>query len=160
MTLTLTTATRVNLGSGKFPLDGWTNVDQHCPADVIADFRELNFHDLEAVRMSHLLEHISWRQTVAALKHVHGWLCAEGSLEVEVPDMDRILALGTTHPLWFKYVYGDQSHEGEYHQAGFTMTSLARALADAGFRLVRVRQFDSVHPGRETMPCLTAWARA
>jgi hypothetical protein len=158
--ITATSTLRLNLGSGRYARPGWTNVDIRCPADIQADFRDLDFAGVETVRLSHLLEHISWRATVDVLAQLHGWLRGGGTVEVEVPDMDAILALGTQHPLWFKYVYGDQSHSGEYHLAGVTAGSLAVALKAAGFTRVRVRQFCSTHPGRDGMPCLEAVACA
>jgi len=151
---------KVNLGSGRFPLEGWTNVDRYTDADVQADFRTLQYSGVERVRMSHLLEHLGWRETPAALEHVRGWLQPRGRLELEVPDSDLVLAAGTRHPGWVKYVYGDQSHPGEYHQAGFTARTLARQLQQAGFWDVHVDQFRSRHKGREGMPCLKAEATA
>jgi len=148
---------RLNLGSGRYPFDGWTNIDSHCDADIQADFRELDFAEVEMIRMSHLLEHISWRETDTVLRLVRGWLRDGGVLALEVPDMEAILALGTAHPLWHKYIYGDQSHPGEYHLAGFTNLTLREALASAGFQRIEVRRFCSEHPGREGMPCLEAW---
>jgi predicted SAM-dependent methyltransferase len=149
---------KLNLGSGQYPLDGWWNVDLHCDADTQADFRDLHFTNVEKIRMSHLLEHISWRETVDVLTQVRGWLRDGGTLEVEVPDMDAIMALGTQHPLWFKYVYGDQSHAGEYHLAGFTANSLGASLRQAGFTVRTVDRFVSTHKGRDGMPCLYAEA--
>lgn len=153
-----TATTKLNLGSGKYPLEGWTNIDLHCRADIEADFRELNFWGVDVVRMSHLLEHISWRETQDVLELVYGWLTDGGVLEVEVPDMEAIMALGTKHPLWFKYVYGDQSHEGEYHLAGFTIRMLEDCLWAAGFHPILLRKIVSEHKGREGMPCLYAEA--
>lgn len=161
--MTVATAVkRVNLGSGQFPLEGWTNVDAYCDADVREDFLNpaLRFRYLDEVRMSHVLEHISWRNTESLLRRVRSWMRPAGKITIEVPDMDAILALGTSHPLWFKYVYGDQSHEGEYHRAGFTATELAAHLDYAGWWNIDVERFVSNHKGREGMPCLFAKALA
>lgn len=151
---------RLNLGSGNYPLAGWTNVDAYCDADVQGDIRELDFDDVEEVNMSHLLEHLSWRETVSVLRRIRTWMRPGGKLVIEVPDMDRITALGTKHPLWFKYVYGDQSHDGEYHLAGFTARMLVENLRITGWRLHWISQFASTHKGRETMPCLLVAAVA
>jgi len=70
--------------------------------------------------------------------------------------MDAIMARGTEHSLWFKYVYGDQSHGGEYHLAGFTYDMLVHALRNAGWWVILTRKFESDHKGREGMPCLKA----
>jgi predicted SAM-dependent methyltransferase len=155
-----TATTRLNLGSGRYPVDGWTNVDLVCPADIQGDFRDLDFAGVREVQMKHMLEHISWRETDQVLRHIRSWMADGGRLIVEVPDMDAILKLGTEHPLWFKYVYGDQSHDGEYHRAGFTLVMLYDALHQSGWRNVSVHRFASTHSGREGMPCLLAEAWA
>lgn len=151
---------KLNLGCGAYPLPGYVNIDEHTDCDVRGDVRELEFSDCSEVRMSHLLEHISWRETQPVLSRIRSWMAPKGFLVVEVPDMDAILGRGTVHPLWFKYVYGDQSHLGEYHLAGFTESSLTNSLYEAGWSEVSVRVFESDHRGREGMPCLeaTAWA--
>lgn len=151
---------RLNLGSGNYPLEGWTNVDAYCDADIWGDFRHMVFTDIEAVNMSHVLEHISWRETSPVLARIHDWLRPGGKLIVEVPDMEAIMELGTEHLLWMKYVYGDQLHQGECHLAGFTGWRLADLLLAAGFRLGALVRFRSEHKGRETMPCLRAVAYA
>lgn len=151
---------RLNLGSGQYLMPGWVNVDAFCDADIQGDIQLLDFQDITAVRMSHLLEHISWRQTGPVLDRIRSWMSPGGVLTVEVPDMDAIMARGTAHPLWFKYVFGDQSHDGEYHLAGFTAAMLKDALEQAGWADVAVRRFESHHKGREGMPCLEAVGRA
>jgi predicted SAM-dependent methyltransferase len=150
---------RLNLGSGQYLKPGWVNVDAFCDADVEGDIRLMDFENVAAVRMSHLLEHISWRETVPVLERIRSWMAPGGVLTVEVPDMDAIMGRGTVHPLWFKYVYGDQSHGGEYHLAGFTANMLKDQLHEAGWSWVVVRRFESTHKGREGMPCLEAMAR-
>ena len=156
------TTNRLNLGCGKFPLEGWTNVDSDLdsPADVWCDFRTADFRDLDEVRMSHVLEHLSWRETGDTLRRIKTWMIPGGKLTIEVPDMDLILALGTGHPLWFKYIYGDQTHEGEFHRAGFTEGLLRTHLLSAAFYPVTVECFVSDHQGRIGMPCLLAEATA
>lgn len=152
---------RLNLGSGAYPLEGYTNVDAFTEADIQGDIMALDFEDIEEVNLSHVLEHISWRQTVQVLEHIRGWMVPGGRISAEVPDMERILRRGTIHPLWFKYVFGDQSHEGEYHRAGFTATMLWQALYRAGWQVSpTVTAFESTHKGREGMPCLKVTARA
>jgi predicted SAM-dependent methyltransferase len=151
---------RLNLGSGQYPLKGWVNIDAYVNADVEGDIRSLDYRDVTAVNMSHVLEHIPWRDVPPLLERIHGWMIPAGVLTIEVPDMEAITALGTVHPLWFKYVYGDQSHPGEFHLSGWTAVQLRVVLADAGWREVRVRRFESGHKGREGMPCLEAMALA
>ena len=150
---------RLNIGCGKYPLDGYTNVDAHEPADIEGNVWGLYFRDVEEVRMDHFLEHIPWTQTHALLERVHGWLKPGGLIRVEVPDMEAIMAAGTQGD-WIRYVYGSQQHEGEFHRAGFTIVSLFDALERAGFKDVNVVRFLSTFRTRPGMPCLKAEGRA
>lgn len=152
------TVTRVNLGSGEIPLEGWTNVDAYCPADIIGDMRHLDFGDLEAVHMSHSLEHIPWADVPSLLERIRMWLKPGGEFKCEVPDMGEIMA--NPGPDWVVYVYGAQSHEGEYHRSGYTTERLGRLLDDAGFHDVTIAAFRSTHPWRPGMPCLEATCHA
>lgn len=159
--MTLLVATPlVNLGCGNYPLPGWTNVDAYTDADIQGDLFELDFAEVKQVRMTHLLEHLPWRRAQEALQRVHSWMAADGVLFVETPDMEAIMLRGVVHPLWFKYVYGDQSHEGEYHRSGWTSEMLWEMLKASGWTPRRVRTFESDHKGREGMPCVEAVAVA
>ena len=152
-------ALRVNLGSGKYPLPGYTNVDEHEEADYNLSVWDFTATNLEEVRMDHFLEHIPWTQTHALLVMVNGWLIEGGLLRVEVPDMAAIFERGTGGD-WLRYVYGSQQHEGEFHRAGFTAVSLYTALDEAGFTDVDVKSIISTFRTRQGMPCLVATARA
>ncbi len=151
---------KLNLGCGWFPLPGYVNIDEHCPADIQADFRALTFSGVDAINMSHLLEHLSWRETLSALTQLRGWLHSGGTLTVEVPDMEAILALGTEFHDWVRYVYGSQQNEGEYHRAGFTADSLTTLLESAGYQDVTARRFLSEFRTRPGMPCVEAVGHA
>lgn len=149
------TITRVNLGCGELPLDGWTNVDGYTThGDIVGDFFDLEFSDLEEVCMYHALEHVSWRLVPELLVRIHSWLRPGGRFTVEVPNMDMIFRLPPAD--WQTYVYGCQAHEGEYHRSGFMPHELERALFAAGFDPVELEIFESTHPMRLGMPCILA----
>lgn len=150
--------TRVNLGSGELLLDGWTNVDAYVAADITEDCRDLDFTDLDEVYTSHMLEHLAWGDVPPLLRRIRGWLKPGGKLTIEVPDMAAIMA--NPGDDWVIYVYGSQSHEGEFHRSGFTQDSLSQALANEGYSGVNVAAFLSEHPFRPGMPCLLAVAYA
>jgi len=155
----ISNAPKLNLGSGKYPLPGYYNIDAHEPADTTADVWTVDIHEAAEVRMDHFLEHIPWTQTHALLTRVHGWLIEGGLLRVEVPDMAAIFERGTGGD-WLRYVYGSQQHEGEFHRAGFTAVSLYTALDEAGFTDVDVKSIISTFRTRQGMPCLVATAHA
>jgi hypothetical protein len=145
---------RVNLGCGGYSLDGFTNVDLFPPADIVGDFMEMDFTDLEEVVMIHSLEHLPWVQTPAALARIRSWLASGGVLTIEVPDMETIMAYGTGDSRWLSWVYGVQSHIGEHHQAGFTKPLLHGLLELQGYTVTSARTFLSTHPMRVGFPCL------
>lgn len=152
---------RLNLGCGHTPLCGYVNIDAYASeADVHGDIRLLEYHDVDEVLMSHVLEHISWREVPDLLKHVHGWMRPKGLLTVEVPDMGRILPDAMRNPDWIRYVWGSQEHEGECHRTGFTVHTLTKVLHDAGFVVREVQAFRSTYRTRVGMPCITAKATA
>lgn len=151
---------RLNLGSGGYPLPGYVNVDVVEPADVVGDFTAMTFRDVGEVRMSHVLEHIGWRRTGETLARVRSWMNADARLTVEVPDMAVLFALGPSYPAWQQWLFGEQSHGGEVHLAGFTLASLREAVAVAGFTVETERTFLSEHPARPGYPCVEVVARA
>jgi hypothetical protein len=149
---------RVNLGCGGYPLDGYTNIDLFPPADLIGNFMEMTFEDLEEVTMVHSLEHLPWVQTPAVLSRIKSWLAPGGSLTIEVPDMETIMGYGAGNSCWLQWVYGCQAHEGEYHKAGFTKNLLWGLLELQGYTVTSAETFLSDHPMRIGFPCLRVTA--
>lgn len=141
---------KLNVGSGQYPLPGYTNIDQYWLADISADFRDLEFSDVEEIVASHVLEHLPWRETKAALELLAGWLAINGRLIVEVPDMEAMAG----REFWAQGVYGEQSHEGEFHKSGFTAASLRSEIEDVGLKVLATRRFLSKHPARLGFPCI------
>lgn len=145
---------KLNLGCGGYPLAGYTNVDLHPPADIVGDFTMMSFAEVSEVRMSHVLEHISWRRTPGVLACVRSWMVGGALLIVEVPDMAALCEIGPSYPAWQQWIFGEQSHAGERHLAGFTLDSLSDRVGDAGFKRVTGRRFVSDHPMRNGYPCI------
>jgi hypothetical protein len=151
---------QLNLGCGGYPLDGFTNIDLYPPADIVGDFTEMDFEDLEGVVMIHSLEHLPWVQTPAILARIRSWLVPGGILTIEVPDMQAIMQMGAGNTCWLQWVYGCQAHEGEYHKAGFTSDLLCGLLELQGYKISVATTFLSDHPMRVGFPCLTVSACA
>ena len=154
---------KVNLGCGQLPLDGYHNVDAFCAeADEHADvflLDDTHWQDLDEIRMDHMLEHVGFAAGGELLRKCRCWLRDEGMLVVEVPDMAEIMRRGTVHP-WEAYVYGAQSHPGEFHLSGYHAESLRWTLEQWGYHVTSVDTFLSDNPNRPGMPCLKATAVA
>lgn len=152
---------KLNLGCGDHPLEGYVNVDLHSDsADVKGDIRELTFEGVEEVVMSHVLEHMPWKETCDVLERVHSWMIDGGVLSVEVPDMQAVFERGVFDMDAQIATYGIQSAPGEIHMAGFTDVMLADAINQSGFTTQEVRRFVSQHPARRNFPCIEAVALA
>jgi len=152
---------RLNLGCGHQLLAGYVNVDAYAKeADVLGFIHLLHFEDVDEVLMSHVLEHISWRHVDVTLSHVHGWMRPGGLLRVEVPDMNLITREAMRNEDWIRYLYGSQEHEGEIHRNGFTLTSLSKAVTEAGFTIRESHLFRSDNPHRCGMPVIRMVAAA
>ena len=89
---------RVNIGCGKYPLDGYTNVDasQDSAADVRMDafafLATLADDSLEEVYAGHFLEHLTQLEGQAFLAECYRVLQPGGVCAIVVPDMRTILA--------------------------------------------------------------------
>jgi predicted SAM-dependent methyltransferase len=150
---------RLNLGCGLLPLEGYVNVDAHAEqADVRGDIRELDFSDVEEVRMDHLLEHLPIKDGLPVLERIRSWMKPGAKITVEVPDMLAIMA--NPRAVWLTDIYGVQEHPGEFHMAGFSHYSLRHVLIEAGFKDVHSTSFISEHPHRPGLPCVKATGHA
>lgn len=152
---------KVNLGCGRLPLEGYVNVDKYTnEADIKADVLECEFEDVEDVVAFHLLEHLSKSDAALLLMKARKWMVPGGTLTVEVPDMTKILELGTSGSNWASYIYGSPECEGEAHKWGYTVHDLAELVRLAGWGIVAATTFYSRESQRMNMPCALVVARA
>lgn len=151
---------KLNIGSGGTPISGYTGIDLHVPADIQGDFMLMNFTDVEAVEMAHVLEHISHHLTTEALARVRSWMRPGAPIRVEVPDCAQLLMIDPTEERWPRWWFGSQDHAGEVHLTGFVEATLALKMHTAGFRDVLIRAFRSPEACRLDYPCLEARAVA
>lgn len=119
---------RLDIGSGRWPRDGYESVDLY-EAEARVDHRctmwELPIEEgtVESIWCVHALEHVPRAQVQPTLREWHRVLCPGGELFVRVPDLRWICSNFLTHPgdaFALAAIFGAQTHEGEYHQTGFT----------------------------------------
>lgn len=151
---------KLNLGAGGVPVSGYHQVDLDPPADFVGDFTQMTFEGIEAVEMSHVLEHISHHRTVTVLDRIRSWMLPGAPIRVEVPDCAELLKLDPTDPNWQQWWFGSQEGAGKDHLAGFVAETLRRALAAAGWREISTRTFRSERACRDGYPCLEGTAIA
>ena len=110
--------TRLNLGCGQFPLEGFLNVDNDpgSKADVQIDLSDLDGYRafpagyFEIIVMDHVLEHLD--DVFAVIVAIHRILRPGGRLEIRVPHFSR----GITHP---QHKHGFDVTFPEYVRPGF-----------------------------------------
>jgi predicted SAM-dependent methyltransferase len=105
----------------------------------MVDFRNEMF---DAVRLNHVLEHLDYAQAVRALEEAFRVLKPLGELDIEVPDLDRVVGAWLAGELdddgFQQWVYGEQlkNHEpGDSHRFGWWEKPLRWELTQAGFEV-------------------------
>ena len=96
---------------------------------------ELPAASYDAITLWHTLEHLD--DPVAALHRLRPALAADGVLLLEVPNWSGMVAR-RTGPYWFHL-------DLPRHRLHFTPASLALALEQAGFRIVRLQHIPNPH---------------
>ena len=92
---------------------------------------------LDAIRASHVLEHIPYGQTVEVLREWARALRIGGTCEIAVPDFDRIVSMyqGGQGHLVERYLLGGHIDANDRHYAIFNRQKLTESAAAAGFDL-------------------------
>jgi predicted SAM-dependent methyltransferase len=100
---------KLNIGSGRYPLDSWINIDAR-PADLRLNLTwALPFADGAAqwVRMSHVLEHLYYPgEAEHVLREVRRVLAPDGAVRIVVPDIEK----------WLRAYAADDAHFFEDHK--------------------------------------------
>jgi len=141
---------RINLGAGAAKLDGYINTD------VETDIRALAFPDNSAdeIRASHVLEHVSHRETGIVLAEFFRCLKPGGLLKVAVPDFSKIArgyCAGQGHRFPVEgYLMGGHVDANDHHAAIFDEQKLRYALRCAGF--LRLEKWTSTDPDCSALP--------
>lgn len=150
---------RLHLGCGPDKRDGWVNVDvnpQFAPdlqarADSLPMLPDAS---CEAIEACHLFEHLTLTQARAALREWRRLLIPGGELRLELPNLERCMALVGTemngHDLGMISLFGyppevDEQGEPQLHKWGWTPRSLAEEMVAAGFAEVREVPITQTH---------------
>lgn len=120
--------------------------------DIVADIEQplpIKDNSYDLIYMSHILEHVTWYNTVTVLKELLRILKPGGTIEIFVPDIDKIISAyqkGIIPDEWYKYneeknpflwfvgrlfTYG--THDTDFHRAVFNKKHLKECLEKAGF---------------------------
>ena len=133
----------------------WSPVPREttCVCDIYGDMTDLPFADnsVEEILCIQSFEHLSRREAAQALDCWYRILTPSGLLHIDVPDFEESVRLLLKEPeedkkeLYYRWVYGSQKNEGDFHKDGYSLLKLKRLLVSHGF--MKIRQInENLHP--------------
>jgi predicted SAM-dependent methyltransferase len=133
---------KLHLGCGTVNTPGYVNIDvapmSHVhlvqKIDRLARFKS---NSVDFIYASHVLEHISHRETIKVLQEWKRVLKPGGLLRLSVPDFDALLqiyGMSQNHlPSIERMLFGGQDYPGNAHFAAFNFDHIRSLLVQAGF---------------------------
>lgn len=137
--------TKINLGCGNKPIQGFTNIDvRDLPGvDIIDNIKLLNSFEKNSIQLiyaSHVLEHFGRHEYMEVLKRWHEVISPGGTLRLSVPDIAKI-ALHYNQNKDLKklrgFLWGGQTYPQNYHYMGWDFETLSEDLLSVGFKSVK-----------------------
>jgi predicted SAM-dependent methyltransferase len=134
---------KLYVGSHHYRPDGYKTVDideAHRP-DILADITQripVESEMCEEAVASHVLEHIEWPDSYAALAELGRVLRVGGRLKLSLPDMGMLSSMvlrGTSdfHAMALIFGVGGRTNKFEAHRFGYTAGMLTDMLTSLGF---------------------------
>lgn len=132
----------LNIGTGGIDRDGWINVDETKPGDVLAYVPPLPFRSdsVDEVYLGHVLEHLHRDDGLRMLAECHRVLRPGGRLTAVVPDSKILFGAYLLDALnnddlndLYVYSYVQDSH----HRWCYDARSLRALMESAGFTIDR-----------------------
>ena len=133
--------TKLNLGCGKLPIDGYRNIDISNGENAYP-LSYIENESCDEIRASHILEHFSKGQLKAVLVDWISKLKTGGVLKIAVPDFKKITEEYIKAPsaMIAAYVMGSQLDEYDYHKSIFDEFSLRELLESLGISEIKTWQ--------------------
>jgi GT2 family glycosyltransferase/predicted SAM-dependent methyltransferase len=133
---------RLNLGCSTYYIPGFVNIDTNPNRhpDLIADVLNLPYgpNMIDEIYAGHLLEHLTWDEGQAALKHWWTLMKRGAEIRITVPNFDLLAKRYLDNPTpdnmrfmndWYIYSYVQESH----HRYTYGPALLREAMKLAGF---------------------------
>jgi predicted SAM-dependent methyltransferase len=148
---------RLNIGCGRHPLEGWTNLDsQRLPGvDRVVDVRKrLPYRGVSFIFAEHFIEHLPLQAGLRFLVRCRRALAPDGVLRLSTPNLAWVMAThhrpedsvppeqGLEDCLRTNLAFRGWGHEFLYNRAALTL-----ALRSSGFDAVSFHEYgESPHP--------------
>jgi predicted SAM-dependent methyltransferase len=129
----------LNIGSGDQKIDGYINVDPYNPnsdAPWFANKLPLRDCSVAMIKSYQTIEHFEHEQMPEILREWFRVLKPKGELHMNTPDIIGSCELVTkspTQPWLLARIFGNQSHDGQFHKWGYTPQELSMLVGMAGF---------------------------
>ncbi len=132
---------KINIGCGKRHHSGYKTVDiePSSNADVIGDFREMKFENIQEILAEHILEHFGRDEGEKILDLWNSWLVKGGILIIETPDFEGICDNFRKNRYWMtRHAYGSQEAEWAFHRTGYYESLFRDILPKHGFEIKEI----------------------
>lgn len=149
-------STKLNMGAGadiRNKEDGWINIDMRNieGVDMVLNLEndKLPFSDcsIDHIEAKDVLEHFSWRRTEDVLREWCRVLKSEGTIYIQMPDIDAIITAYVNREhgfitfdrkllpsqLFSYWIFGEQGYPANTHKAGLNHEDLRTILDRVGF---------------------------
>jgi len=158
---------KLNLGCGKFPRDGYVNIDYYrwkgYPLDRVWDLRnELPYEkeSIDEVYSSHTIEHFWWSDVKSIIGDWYRVLKKEGRIELWTVDLYQVIKnfevgmekkeFDEANYELNKGIFNQKRFTGDPHHTAFTFDFLKMLLEKVGFTQVKRLdianyQFNPIH---------------
>jgi len=140
---------KLNIGSGIDYKKGYINVDKYDnSADARWDIHDMPLHDNSVAQIVayQVMEHLSKAYVTQVLKEFYRILKPQANFIMTIPDIISACQRVVNDPsdTWaLAHIYGNQTHEGQFHKWGWTSVTMGGELAFAGFRRIKAFIYDS-----------------
>lgn len=132
---------KINIGSRKKHHSGYTTIDieEGHGTDIVGDFRDMEFSEVEEILAEHLLEHFGRHESEKVLDLWNSWLKVGGRLIVETPDFEGICNLFYEDKYWMeRHAYGSQEADWAFHRSGWYKSKFEDVLSKHGFKIENI----------------------
>jgi SAM-dependent methyltransferase len=140
----------LNIGSGDQKLDGYINIDLYnlnADAPWSAARLPLNSCSVAMIKSFQTIEHFEHDQILEIFKEWYRVLKPGGELHMNTPDIIhscKMVAENPKQPWLLARIFGNQSHNGQFHKWGYTPEELSILVGMAGFGSVLAASYNEV----------------